>query len=347
MLRAPVGGLQGLVQREAEIAGGRGLQRGRVRAVEQAHGLQGAVDADRLDAALGEVAEVERRVVHDDRPLPDRREHGPVDLVQVDHGDAGAAAVERAEPDRRTVRIETGPPGMVHGALQRGELRLGDRERGASLPPAPSAPRRAAARRSVQACTFPFASATRRRDPQALPLARQRGGLEVDGDEAFPRIGDDLGDEGGRRRRVGGVGRPHLEVRQQRNASGTHWSMPGQAFGRVRRRAGPGLCDPLPGGGSLDPFLSATSATRPKSPSFSVVCDVADGSVASATYPLQVGASATSSAAAALSASGAACFLADALGGSRSRYRFQASRRCSSVYPLGVCRFPPAIGGRA
>ena len=150
MLRAPVGGLQGLVQRKAEIAGGRGLQRGRVRTVEQAHGLHGAVDADGLDAALGEIAEVERRVVHDDRPLPDRREHGPVDLVQVDHGDAGAAAVERAEPRRRTVRVETGPLGVVRGALQRSQLRLGDRERGRRLRRV-VCPRRAASRSSAQA----------------------------------------------------------------------------------------------------------------------------------------------------------------------------------------------------
>ena len=162
MLRAPVGSLQGLVQREAEIAGGRGLQRGRVRPVEQAYGLQGAVDADRLDAALGEVAEVERRVVHDDRPLPDRREHGPVDLVQVDHRDAGPAAVERAQPRRRTVRIEAGPPGVVLGALQRRKLRLGDRERRA-------APRRAAARRSAQAFALPFAAATRRERSLSAP----------------------------------------------------------------------------------------------------------------------------------------------------------------------------------
>ena len=151
MLCAPVRGLQGLVQRKAEIAGGRGLQRGRVRPVEQAHGLQGAVDADGLDAALGEVAEVERRVVHDDRPLPDRREHGPVDLVQVDHGDAGAAAVELAEPRRRTVRIETGPHRVVEGRLERSQLRLGDRERErVAVPPRrlpPAAPRRDAWRR--------------------------------------------------------------------------------------------------------------------------------------------------------------------------------------------------------
>ena len=217
MLRAPVGGLQGLVQRKAEIAGGRGLQGGRVRTVEQAHGLQGAVDADGLDAALGEIAEVERRVVHDDRPLPDRREHGPVDLVQVDHGDAGAAAVERAEPRRRTVRIETGPLGVVLGALQRGKLRLGDRERGRRLrrdrlPLV--APRRGARRRPGPSPSPRLPGAEIR---TALPLARQRGGLEVDGDEAFPRIGDDRGDEGGRRRRVGGVGRPHLEVRTARS----------------------------------------------------------------------------------------------------------------------------------
>ena len=213
MLRAPVGGLQGLVQREAEIGGGRGLQGGRVRAVEQAHGLQGAVDADRLDAALGEIAEVERRVVHDDRPLPDRREHGPVDLVQVDHGDAGAAAVERAEPHRRTVRIETGPLGVVLGALQRGKLRLGDRERGRRAA-APSAPRRAAARRSAQACTFPFASATRR--ARSARRSRSLGSGVVSKSTAMrpsPASATICGDQGGRRRRVGGVGRAHLEVR--------------------------------------------------------------------------------------------------------------------------------------
>ena len=156
MLCAPVGGLQGLVQRKAEIAGGRGLQRGRVRTVEQAHGLQGAVDADGLDAALGEIAEVERRVVHDDRPLPDRREHGPVDLVQVDHGDAGAAAVERAEPRRRTVRIETGPLGVVQGRLQSAASSALAIASAAVAAAAPSAPRRAAARRSVAGLHLPL-----------------------------------------------------------------------------------------------------------------------------------------------------------------------------------------------
>ena len=37
----------------------------------------------------------------------------------------------------------------------------------------------------------------------ALPLARQRGGLKVDGYEAVPRIGEDLGDKRVRRRRAG------------------------------------------------------------------------------------------------------------------------------------------------
>jgi hypothetical protein len=124
--------------------------------------------------------------------------------VQVDHGDAGAAAVERAEPRRRTLRIETGPLSMVLGALQRSKLRLGDRERGR---------RRGAALLAGLDLPLRFGCPTRKLCA-ALPLAWQRGGLNVDGDESSPRIGDDLSDKSRRRHRVGGVGRPHPEVRE-------------------------------------------------------------------------------------------------------------------------------------